>query len=169
MTGWKPLFISSWFRVGSRSHHICQCRCAWKHVRLAGETWWNYQPNLQTLLHPEPRHPNSKTNNTTIFIYFLSCTIEFFKTLVWVYSLELLLRFYHKVSILIVALASTGHWCISLTYIGLIAKPKQPQQKWMSTQFFALHGEIPPVVCLDTVNHCYCDPDLDLENSKKHT
>ena len=28
LTGWEPLFISSWFHVGSRSHNICQCRCA---------------------------------------------------------------------------------------------------------------------------------------------
>ena len=67
----------------------------------------NYGPNLQTLLHAEPRHPNGKTNNTTIF---LSCAIEQFFTLVWVYSVELLLRtFYHKVSILTVALTSSGH------------------------------------------------------------
>ena len=54
-------------------------------------------------------------------------SIEQFLTLVWVYSVELLRTFYHKVFILIVALTSSGRRCISLTYIGMIAKPKQPQ------------------------------------------
>ena len=114
----------------------------------------NCQSILQTLLHAELRHPNGKTNNTTIF---LSWAIEQFLTLVWVYSVELLLcTFYHKISILSVALPSSGHWYISLTCINMIAKPKQSQQNWMSTQFVALHGEIPPVVCVDIVNHCSC-------------
>ena len=38
LTGWEPLFISSWFHVWSRFQNICQHRCTWKHVRLAGET-----------------------------------------------------------------------------------------------------------------------------------
>ena len=65
------------------------------------------QISKHCMLHAEPRHPNGKTNNTTIL---LSCATEQFLPLIWVYSVELLLRtFYYKVSILIVALISSGH------------------------------------------------------------
>ena len=57
LTGWEPLFLSSWFQFRSRFYNICRCRCAWKHVQLAGEIWWNCQPNVQTLLHTEPISP----------------------------------------------------------------------------------------------------------------
>ena len=39
LAGWELLFIFSWFHVWSRFHSISQCLCAWRHVRLAGETW----------------------------------------------------------------------------------------------------------------------------------
>ena len=70
----------------------------------------NCQPSLQTLLHAEPRHPNGKTNNTTIF---LSGAIAQFLTLIWVYSVELLRTFYHKVSIKVILVISR----LSLTLI----------------------------------------------------
>ena len=40
LIGWESLFLSSWFHFWSR-FHVCQsrCRCAWKHVQLAAETW----------------------------------------------------------------------------------------------------------------------------------
>ena len=74
----------------------------------------------------------------------------------WVYSSELLRTFYHKISILFLELTSSGHWCVSLTYIGMIGKPKNLNRIGCQHKIIALHGEIPPVVCLDTVNHCYC-------------
>ena len=39
--GWESLFLSSWFHFWSRFHNVCQsrCRCAWKHVQIAAETW----------------------------------------------------------------------------------------------------------------------------------
>ena len=61
---------------------------------------------------------------TTIF---LSCAIEQFLTLST--QLNFFAHFTTNVSILIVVLTSSGHWCISLTYIGMIAKPKKSNKK----------------------------------------
>ena len=69
------------------------------------------------------RHTNGKTNNATTFSFLYHLAVAAFRLAEF-----LLCRFYYEVSILNVVLPSSGSWSISLAYIGMIAKAKQPQQ-----------------------------------------
>ena len=132
----------------SRFRNVCQTRSRYasKHVRLAGETWYRCQPMRAEAC----QWQNKQCHHISFLLHWAISDfglVEF-----------LLCTFYLDVSILKVVLPSSGSWCISLTYISMIAEAKQPQWNRLSTQFVAMHGKIRPFtfVCIDTASHCYC-------------